>query len=164
MGAVLAGQDSASRNQATWWLGATVELAGALEVAVDALGGDVASMASRFSLPSRSSTPTSSGNRSTPLASPWVRLAAQKPPLRPDAAQPQRSPSTTHDVPVGSSRLGQQGRPQAGVAAADDDEVRSGGPDERGAVSGAPGSSSQNERGVASANAAVRSMAHATVG
>ncbi len=31
---------------------------------------------------------SSSGQRRSPFASPWVRLASTKPPLRPDAAQP----------------------------------------------------------------------------
>ena len=79
------------------------QLAGALEVAVDVELATVAAMASRFSRPRRSSSPTSSGNRSTPLASPWVSEAAQNPPLRPDAAQPQMPASTSSTSRSGSA-------------------------------------------------------------
>ena len=54
-----------------------------------------ASIASRFSAPRRCSVANSAGNRSRPLAAPWVRLASQNPPLRPLAAQPTRLPSIT---------------------------------------------------------------------
>ena len=65
----------------------------------------VASMPSRFSRPSRSSVSNSSGNRAKPLASPWVRLLAQKPPLRPDAAQPTVAASTRMTSRAGSASL-----------------------------------------------------------
>ena len=81
------------------------------------------SMPSRFSRPSRSRVASSSGNRSRPLRSPWVRLAAQNPPLRPDAAQPMVRPSSEHHVPVRLALLGQQRGPEPGVAAADDGQV-----------------------------------------
>ena len=100
------------------------ELAGALEGAVDAVARrPPSSMPSRFSRPSRSRVASSSGNRSRPLRSPWVRLAEQNPPLRPDAAQPTVARLEQHDVPAGVALLGQQRGPEAGVAAADDGEV-----------------------------------------
>ena len=55
----------------------------------------VAAISSRFAWPSRSSAGISASNLSIPLASPWVRLAEQKPPLRPDAAQPTRRASSS---------------------------------------------------------------------
>src|SRR5580704_11485611 len=59
-----------------------------------------ASIASRFSAPSRCRVLNSAGYRFRPLAAPWVRLASQKPPLRPLAAQPMRWPSmSTTDRP-----------------------------------------------------------------
>ena len=58
----------------------------------------VSSIASRFSRPRRSRVAISSGNRSRPLRRPWVRLAEQKPPLRPDAAHPAVRPSSDHHV------------------------------------------------------------------
>ena len=63
------------------------------------------SMASRFSRPSRSSAGISSGKRSIPLRRPWVRLAAQNPPLRPDAAQPAVRASRTTTSRSGSRSL-----------------------------------------------------------
>ena len=49
----------------------------------------VSPMPARFSAPSRSSSASSSGQRSWPLAKPWVRLAEANPPLRPLAWSPQ---------------------------------------------------------------------------
>ena len=48
----------------------------------------VRSMPSRFSRPIVVMTSSSSGHRESPLPKPWVRLASQKPPLRPLAACP----------------------------------------------------------------------------
>ena len=80
-------------------------------------------MASRFAMPSRSSSSISSGQRLRPLSRPWVRLASQKPPLRPEAAQPDRARLDDDDAGVGVAALGEQRGPQPGVAAADDHEV-----------------------------------------
>ena len=83
-----------------------------------------APIASRFSRPSRSSWSISSGQRLSPFSRPCVRLASQNPPLRPDAAHPtvlRLDAATTRAS--GSRRLGEQRRPQPGVAAADDHEV-----------------------------------------
>ena len=76
--------DSASRSQATWW-GSVATSSSPVRSKSQSIPSVamVASMASRFSAPSRSRVSISSGNRSIPLASPWVRLAAQNPPLRP---------------------------------------------------------------------------------
>ena len=82
-----------------------VELAGTLELGVDPCRAIVSSMPSRFSRPSRSRVSNSSANRSRPLASPWVRLVAQKPPLRPDAAQPTVAASTSTTSRSGSASL-----------------------------------------------------------
>ena len=73
--------------------------------------------------PSAASWSYSSGQRSRPLASPWVRLAAQNPPLRPDAAHPIRSPSSSTTSRSRVALLGQQRGPQPAVAAADHGEV-----------------------------------------
>ena len=62
----------------------------------------VLSIASRFSMPRRSSVSSSVGNRASPFFSPWVRLASTKPPLRPLAGQPTRSPSTSTTRLLGS--------------------------------------------------------------
>ena len=48
----------------------------------------------RFSRPIRSSCASSSGQRARPLPIPWVSEAEQKPPLRPDAPNASRSPSS----------------------------------------------------------------------
>ena len=56
-------------------------------------------------MPSRSSSASSAGKRARPLASPWVRLAAQKPPLRPDAAHPMARPSSSTTSAAGSRSL-----------------------------------------------------------
>ncbi len=63
------------------------------------------SMPSRFSRPSLSSVASSAGNRSRPLRSPWVRLAEQNPPLRPDAAQPTSRDSSSTTSRPGSRSL-----------------------------------------------------------
>ena len=118
----------------------------------------VASMASRFSAPSRSSAPTSSGNRSIPLASPCVRLAAQNPPLRPDAAHPQRSASSTSTSRDGSSALASRAAHRPVYPPPTTTRSARAVPTRGGAGSGAAGSSSQNDRGRASAKAAARSM------
>ena len=55
----------------------------------------VASISSRFAWPSRTSAGISASNLAIPLAIPCVRLAEQKPPLRPDAAQPTRRASSS---------------------------------------------------------------------
>ena len=49
----------------------------------------------------RSSDRISSGQRRRPFSRPCVRLASQKPPLRPDAAQPTRCASTTTTFAAG---------------------------------------------------------------
>ena len=54
-----------------------------------------------------------------PFSSPWVSDAAQKPPLRPDAAQPSRSRLEQHDRAAGVPLLRAYRGPQPGVAAAD---------------------------------------------
>ncbi len=54
----------------------------------------VAQIASSVSVPIRSNSGSSSAYRSSPLPSPCVRLAAQKPPLRPVAPSAMRSPSS----------------------------------------------------------------------
>ena len=54
----------------------------------------VSPISARFCAPSFSSSGISPGNRDRPLPTPWVRLAEQKPPFRPDAAQPVVSAST----------------------------------------------------------------------
>ncbi len=65
----------------------------------------VSSMASRLAAPRRSSWPSSEGQRSRPLPKPWVRLAAQNPPLRPEAAHPTSLPSTSTTSSAGSRSL-----------------------------------------------------------
>ena len=55
----------------------------------------VDSIASRLAAPKRCNSGISPGHRASPLPTPWVRLAAQNPPLRPVAAQPSRAPSST---------------------------------------------------------------------
>ena len=64
-----------------------------------------------------------SGQRSSPLQKPWVRLAAQKPPLRPRRGPADGRASSSTTSRDGSSLLGQQRGPQPGVAAADDHQV-----------------------------------------
>lgn len=82
----------------------------------------VRSISSRFSLPSRTSVEISCGQRARPLPSPWVRLATQKPPLRPEAAQP--TPAFEQDdVERGVAFLGHEGGPQTGEPAADHCQV-----------------------------------------
>ena len=56
-------------------------------------GSWVASIPSRLRMPSACRASYSSGQRCRPLASPWVRLASQNPPLRPVACSAIRSPS-----------------------------------------------------------------------
>ena len=63
-----------------------------------------APIASRFAMPRRSSRSISSGQRLRPLSRPWVRLASQNPPLRPDAAQPTVRASTRTMRASGSRR------------------------------------------------------------
>ena len=63
-----------------------------------------APIASRFAMPRRSSSSISSGQRLRPLSRPWVRLASQNPPLRPDAAQPTVRASTRTMRASGSRR------------------------------------------------------------
>jgi hypothetical protein len=65
----------------------------------------VASISPRFRRPRRSSTPDSPGNRARPLATPWVRLAAQNPPLRPVAAEATRPASSSTTSRPGSRSL-----------------------------------------------------------
>ncbi|CAM5660941.1 hypothetical protein SALBM217S_08463 [Streptomyces griseoloalbus] len=65
----------------------------------------VSSMASRLRAPSRSRVWISPGQRASPLARPWVREAAQNPPLRPEAAQPTSRPSTSTTSRDGSRSL-----------------------------------------------------------
>lgn len=65
----------------------------------------VSSMASRLRAPSRSKVWISSGQRASPLGRPWVREAAQNPPLRPEAAQPTSRPSTRTTSRAGSRSL-----------------------------------------------------------
>jgi len=60
----------------------------------------------------------SSGQRDAPFSSPCVRLASQKPPFRPDAAQP-----TVWDAQPGLPLDGAQRGPEPGVPAADDHEI-----------------------------------------
>ena len=60
---------------------------------------------SRFCRPSRSRVSISSGNRCSPLSLPWVSDAEQKPPLRPDAAQPMRWASSSTTSRPGSRSL-----------------------------------------------------------
>ena len=74
-------------------------------------------------MPSRSSVSISSGQRLRPLSRPWVRLASQKPPLRPDAAHPTVRASTTTMRASGSRRRASSAVHKPGVAAADDHEV-----------------------------------------
>ena len=66
---------------------------------------------------------SSSGQRARPLPRPWVREAAQKPPLRPEAAQPISAPSIRTTSRCGSRSLAMQRGPQPAVAAADDQQV-----------------------------------------
>ncbi len=54
---------------------------------------------------------------------PWVRLAEQNPPLRPEAAQPTVFASSEHDVELRVPLAGEQRGPQAGEPAADDRQV-----------------------------------------
>ena len=56
----------------------------------------------RLSIPSRSSRSSSSGKWRIPLARPWVRLASQKPPLRPLAPKATVSASSTATRSAGS--------------------------------------------------------------
>ena len=64
-----------------------------------------ASKPARLSWPSRARTSYSSGQRERPLSSPWVSEASQKPPLRPDAAQPIVCASSSTTRRPGSRRL-----------------------------------------------------------
>ena len=76
----------------------------------------------RFSMPSRSRRSSSSGKWRMPLASPWVRLASQNPPLRPLA--PNETSRLEHRDPEPRVGIGQgDRRPQAGEAGADDRDV-----------------------------------------
>ena len=74
-------------------------------------------------MPSRSSVVISSGQRDMPFSRPWVRLASQNPPLRPDAAQPTVCASTSTTRAPGSRRFASSAVHRPGVAAADDHEV-----------------------------------------
>ena len=84
---------------------------------------------------------------------PWVSVAMQKPPLRPEACQPMRSASRAR--PRGRvAFLGKQRRPEAGEAAAHDGEIAlQWGLSRGGAGAGACGLSSQKGSGQASARA-----------
>ena len=82
-----------------------------------------ASKPARLSWPRRASTSYSSGQRLRPLSSPWVSEASQKPPLRPDAAQPIGPRLEQHDAAAGVAALGVHRRPEPEVAAADDRQV-----------------------------------------
>ena len=97
------------------------------------------------------------GKRRSPFSRPWVRLAAQKPPLRPDAAQPMRSPSSSTTSRSGSRSLARIAvhRPEkppptmaSSVDASAPRAARAGGRDEE---------SSQNEVGRASRKLAAAS-------
>jgi len=106
----------------------------------------------RFSAPNRSSSGISAGNRSSPLPSPCVRLADQKPPLRPDAAQPtvRASSSTTSSDgsrSVASSAVHSPVNPPPTIARS---AVTF--PASAGSGSGASGWSSQYTRGAAFAS------------
>ena len=61
-----------------------------------------ATSSARFRRPSASSTSISPGKWRSPLPSPWVSDAAQKPPLRPLAPEPTRSASSTTTRSEGS--------------------------------------------------------------
>ena len=82
-----------------------------------------ASMASRFSRPSRSQGVDLVGEALDAVASPWVRLAAQNPPLRPDAAQPHRSASSSTTSTAGSADLASSAVHRPGVPAPDHGQV-----------------------------------------
>ena len=74
-------------------------------------------------MPSRCSSSYSSGQRARPLASPWVRLASQKPPLRPVACSAIRSASSSSTRVPGVALHGAERGPQPGEAAAHHDQV-----------------------------------------
>lgn len=86
-------------------LGGDIDFTGALELAVDAVAGDRLLDGVEVALPSSSSFLISSGQRSSPLGRPWVREAAQNPPLRPEAAQPVSCPSISTTSRSGSRSL-----------------------------------------------------------
>ena len=105
-------------------LGRDIERARLLQLAVDPLRPHEGDQRRRGSpAPSRSSTSISSGKCSSPLASPWVSEAAQKPPLRPLAPQPTRSASRTATRRDGIRLEQRDRRPQAGEPAADDRDI-----------------------------------------
>src|SRR5689334_23793473 len=121
-----------------------------------------APIASRFSAPRRCSVPNSSPNRSRPLAAPWVRLASQKPPLRPLAAQPILLPSmSTTDRPglasLASSAAHRPPKPPPTTARSQATSPRS---DSR--TAGASRLSSQNDAGLAAMTRRVSSWRRAS--
>ena len=121
------------------------ERAGLLEVAVDAvLAGERDQRPGGCRCPPAPSRGSSSGKCRMPLARPWVRLASQKPPLRPLAPKATVSASSTDD-PQGRVGVGQgDRRPQAGEARADDGDVDVQVlPGVSGGSAGGPGSRSQ---------------------
>ena len=76
-----------------------------------------ARIAAKFSAPSRSSSPISSGQRDLPFSSPCVSDASAKPPFRPLAAPAAAIALEQDHVLV---RRGVDRRPEPGEAAADD--------------------------------------------
>ena len=109
----------------TWYAwSATVEAAGLLEVAVDAvLAGEGDEPGEVLDALGLEAGRPRRGSGGSPLARPWVRLAWQKPPLRPLAPKPTVAASSDRR-PAARIRVGQGDRgPQPGEPGADDRDV-----------------------------------------
>ncbi len=103
----------------------------------------VRSIASRFSRPRRSSVGMSSGQRSAPLAKPWVSELDTKPPLRPVAPSAARPPSTRTTSRSGSCCLASSAVHRPVKPAPTTSRSQETGAESRGAGSGRSGLSSQ---------------------
>src|SRR5450755_3656165 len=113
----------------------------------------VSPISARFCAPSFSSSGISAGKRDRPLPMPWVRLAEQKPPFRPDAAQPVVSASRST-----ISAEGSRSRASSAVHSPENPPPTTARsavsvPVSAGAGSGAPGWLVQNDCGSAPASA-----------
>ena len=150
-----AARGSSSSHGSLVGVGEREQLAGGLEVAVDAVArrGRRASAVEVLQPEPLEHRPSRSAKRASPFSIPCVSDATQKPPLRPRAPKPAVSASSSDDVARRVERLRVQRRPQPGEAAADDAQVGVGHARQRGRRAPAR-SRSQNGCGSASANAA----------
>ncbi len=108
-----------------------------------------ASIASRLRSPSSSSFASSPGQREMPLLRPWVREAAQNPPLRPEAAQPTSCPSISTTSRPGSRSLARSAVHSPLYPPPTTSRSQRSSPVRAGRGAGFSGSSSQNDTGFA---------------